>query len=274
MPLVGGEAASGDSPDSGAEEPVARASELPEETEEPHAPEEEQEGRWYVFSFQKTGKASYLSHINIMNIFTRALQRAGLSAEFTRGFNPKPRIEFAQPLALGISSEAEIGRVKLIGIDPEEPDEEGMIERINAKMPSGIRLTVLRECAGRAREGRGVSLMPYFGGASFRITPLGVHRDTAVESRSSLLQAARAYGLDESQVYSGGEEGELVFEVPATGEKAYKLKEFVRSYTEFPDFLSRFHVHRTALWTRSEEVTVKDPMSYIELFTRAADGNA
>jgi radical SAM-linked protein len=69
-----------------------------------------------------------------MQIFERALLRAGYRSEFTQGFNPKPRIEFAQPLSLGITSEGETALAEIQNFDGED----GFIAAVNPVLPEGI----------------------------------------------------------------------------------------------------------------------------------------
>ena len=88
-----------------------------------------------LLTFSKEGPAIYLGHLDVMNVFERALQRTGFNIDFTRGFNPKPRIEFAQPLSLGISSEEEICTVRMACSDK---DVKELIQILNRSLPSGI----------------------------------------------------------------------------------------------------------------------------------------
>jgi radical SAM-linked protein len=90
-----------------------------------------------LFSFIKEGTASYISHLDMMTVFERSLVRAGVHARFTEGFNPKPRLEFASPLGLGIESDEEIAAVVL----GEAGDAEGFIEGMNRALPPGLRVT-------------------------------------------------------------------------------------------------------------------------------------
>jgi radical SAM-linked protein len=55
-----------------------------------------------LFSFSKTGKAVFLSHLSLVEIFNMAFLRAGIPVSFTRGFNPLPNLEILAPLSLGI----------------------------------------------------------------------------------------------------------------------------------------------------------------------------
>ncbi len=88
----------------------------------------------YTFRFSKKGKARFLSHKNIMSVFERSFQRAGLKMKFSSGFNPKPKMEFAAPLGLGLESECEYVSVDLF--HDEDPSDFPAI--INRKLPEGF----------------------------------------------------------------------------------------------------------------------------------------
>ena len=64
--------------------------------------------RQVVIRYSKKGRAVLNSHMSVMRQFEMAFQRAGLNVAFTEGFNPKPRLEFANPLSMGISGENEL----------------------------------------------------------------------------------------------------------------------------------------------------------------------
>jgi radical SAM-linked protein len=50
----------------------------------------------------------FISHLDIIRLWQRALNRAGLPLAYSEGFNPHPRISLAAPLALGVTGEAEL----------------------------------------------------------------------------------------------------------------------------------------------------------------------
>ncbi|MDR0221982.1 MAG: TIGR03936 family radical SAM-associated protein [Oscillospiraceae bacterium] len=52
--------------------------------------------------FSKTGRAKYISHLDLYRAMTRAVKRAALPVWLTEGFNPRVYMTFALPLALGI----------------------------------------------------------------------------------------------------------------------------------------------------------------------------
>ncbi len=102
-----------------------------------HLPAPVRRARGSSSASSKTGTASFISHLDLMSVFERALVRAGVRARFTEGFNPKPRLEFASPLGLGIDSEDEIAAVVLEDVE----DAGGFAERMNRALPPGLRVT-------------------------------------------------------------------------------------------------------------------------------------
>lgn len=64
--------------------------------------------RWkYLLSYRRAGRLTFLSHLEMVTLFTRGLQRLGISLAYSQGFHPHPRLTFAHPLPLGVSSEEE-----------------------------------------------------------------------------------------------------------------------------------------------------------------------
>ncbi len=119
-----------------------------------------------VFSFTKTGAAAFISHLDLMTVFERALLRAGLAARFTEGFNPKPRLEFANPLSLGLESDEEIAAVDLHDFDGEM----AFVDRMNSGLPAGLRVT-RASIAPHEGPARRRSLMSLYWGGDFHVAP-------------------------------------------------------------------------------------------------------
>ncbi|MFR0902151.1 MAG: TIGR03936 family radical SAM-associated protein [Anaerovoracaceae bacterium] len=62
----------------------------------------------YVLKFTKNGYAKYTSHLDMLRFFKRAFRKSGISLRYSQGFNPHPKMSFAQPLSLGYSSSFEL----------------------------------------------------------------------------------------------------------------------------------------------------------------------
>lgn len=58
--------------------------------------------------FRRGEELKYISHLDLLRLWQRALNRAGIRLAYSEGFNPHPRMSLAAPLALGITSEAEL----------------------------------------------------------------------------------------------------------------------------------------------------------------------
>lgn len=60
------------------------------------------------FVFAKQAGLRYISHLDLMRAWERALRRARLPVAHTQGFNPRPRLLFAAALAVGWTGRAEM----------------------------------------------------------------------------------------------------------------------------------------------------------------------
>lgn len=98
--------------------------------------------------FTKTGRAKYISHLDLMRTMTRVLRRAGIPLWYTEGFSKHPYITFAAPLSLGFESHYETMDFRL-----EEPmNHEEIVTRLNDNMPEGI--TVLSAAPAVMKAGK------------------------------------------------------------------------------------------------------------------------
>jgi radical SAM-linked protein len=132
--------------------------------EDPIRPSESSVPRRVLFSFSKKRTAAYISHLDLMTVFERALVRAGCRAVFTEGYNPKPRLEFASPIGLGIESEEEIASVELT----EDSPPPGFREAMNEALPHGLSI-VDTGSVERTPTGKKPSLMAAYWGAVYRV---------------------------------------------------------------------------------------------------------
>jgi radical SAM-linked protein len=59
-------------------------------------------------TFAKTEPMRFTSHLDLYRAWERMLRRANLPLVFSQGFNPRPRLQLAAPLPLGMTSRCEI----------------------------------------------------------------------------------------------------------------------------------------------------------------------
>jgi radical SAM-linked protein len=86
--------------------------------------------------YTKLGQAKYFGHLEMINIFLRALKRAKIPIKYSHGFHPKPKISFDDPLPIGIESHQE--HFTLAVADGVKPD--AVVDGLNAHLPEGLRV--------------------------------------------------------------------------------------------------------------------------------------
>lgn len=57
--------------------------------------------------YTKTGPMRFISHLDVMRYFQKALRRAEFDVRYTQGFSPHQILSFAAPMPLGLTSEGE-----------------------------------------------------------------------------------------------------------------------------------------------------------------------
>ena len=87
-----------------------------------------------IVRYAKLDQARFFGHLEFANLVMRAIKRAGLPIRYTEGFHPKPKIQFADPLPIGIESEAESFLITL----PVTFDLAEVPSAINPYLPAGV----------------------------------------------------------------------------------------------------------------------------------------
>lgn len=87
--------------------------------------------------FEKKENAVWISHLDLMRLFQRAFQRAGLPLTHTQGFNPRPSVSIAMPLSVGVESCCELLDFQL---DGDEVPPEIILQKLNNALIKGIRV--------------------------------------------------------------------------------------------------------------------------------------
>lgn len=99
--------------------------------------------------FEKTGKAVWMSHLDLMRVFQRSFKRAGLPLTHTQGFNPRPSVSIALPLSVGVESICELLDFDLDGADV--PCQE-ICDRLNAALVDGVKVRRVYEDGRKLKE--------------------------------------------------------------------------------------------------------------------------
>jgi radical SAM-linked protein len=128
--------------------------------------------------FTKESPMRFLSHLDLMRAWQRALRRAKLPVAYSAGFNPHPKMSFASALAVGVTSEAEY-----LDMDFTQDLKQEDFDRLASALPQGLRIRLIRAVPVAAP-----SLMAMIGAAQW-LVPVTDEEIAAVKARiGDLLQ--------------------------------------------------------------------------------------
>ncbi|WP_163339728.1 TIGR03960 family B12-binding radical SAM protein [Desulfopila sp. IMCC35008] len=61
----------------------------------------------YIVHYSRRGNICYLGHLEILQLVFRALRRADITTNYSKGYNPSPKVAFGPALPVGTQSQAE-----------------------------------------------------------------------------------------------------------------------------------------------------------------------
>ena len=85
-------------------------------------------------SFTQTGRAQWISHLDMMRMLQRAMNRSGVPIKYSEGFNPHPRLNIALPLSIYQEGERELCDFRLT----EEVDASVIKEKLHSAAFPGL----------------------------------------------------------------------------------------------------------------------------------------
>lgn len=95
--------------------------------------------------FSKTGRAKYISHLDLTRTMSRAVRRAAIPLWYTEGFNRHPYLTFAAPLSLGYEGLRETMDLRL----EEDMEPAELVARLDAVMPEGLHILSAAEAVAK-----------------------------------------------------------------------------------------------------------------------------
>lgn len=88
------------------------------------------------FVFTKKKQMRYISHLDLMRLFMRALRRADFGLKMSEGFSPHPKLSIKRALKLGKESDYEEASILL----KECLNLEEFKHRLEQQLPEGIEI--------------------------------------------------------------------------------------------------------------------------------------
>ncbi len=128
----------------------------------------------------RTGELRFLSHLETMNAWLRALRRARVPVAYTRGYHPHPRVNFSTAFPLGESSSGDYMDLLLV----EEVAPGALLRDLAAVLPPGLGALSATEVPLR-----GPSLMSLVAGFDYRLRVEGLEVEELERRVAGLLAA-------------------------------------------------------------------------------------
>jgi radical SAM-linked protein len=141
--------------------------------------------------FTRGEGVKFISHLDLMKAFERAIRRSGLPIAYSQGFNPHPQMVFGLPLSVGVTSGGEYADFDLA--QPVRPQD--FLEGLNASLPGGIRVTAADEKHTKA------NIMASIAGADY---DLQIFSKMALAPEEAEAKLKALLGMDSVKVLKEG----------------------------------------------------------------------
>lgn len=97
-------------------------------------------------TFGKGENLRYISHLDLVRTWERALRRAGIPLAYSQGYHPNPKMVFAAALPVGCTGSAEV--MDLLLTQPMPPQR--MTRGLTPRLPDGLSIVDVTPIYGRA----------------------------------------------------------------------------------------------------------------------------
>ena len=86
--------------------------------------------------FRRGEELKFISHLDIIRLWVRALRRAQIPLEYSEGFSPHPRISLAVPLSVGVTADNELMDICITkAVSPH-----WFLDTVNRQLPDGLKV--------------------------------------------------------------------------------------------------------------------------------------
>ncbi len=201
----------------------------------------QEETKLYRCEYAKSGKAKYLSHLDLIRTIERSFRRANIPVNFSKGFHPKMLISYCPALPLGMEGKREILEFNTDYV----LEEEEFLKEINKFLPQGIQFLSLKEISPENKLAKSIKGFLY----SLKIN------EEVISALNRVKKERKWKGLSNYQVHKKlvqkiKSENNLIEEIIIDEDKVYfyviyrkekplKIQELIRKYylIENPVFL-------------------------------------
>lgn len=147
--------------------------------------------------FIKDNSVKFLSHLDILRTFGRAIRRSGIPIVYSQGFNPHPSMSFGLPLSVGVTSQGEF-----VDMDVEDNITlDQFIKTINTGLPSGLQVVDASEVDAKS------NIMAIIKAAAYNVKIEGDKLENLTQNAQELLKMSQI--VVEKETKSGVKEADI-----------------------------------------------------------------
>lgn len=95
----------------------------------------------YRINYEVKGSLAFLSHLEVMRLWQRAMLRCHLPIAWTQGFNPRPKLSLGPARNVGVEGLSEYLDAEFDGMVKSTE----LIEKLNSILPEGVTVLKVRE---------------------------------------------------------------------------------------------------------------------------------
>ena len=111
----------------------------------------------YCIKYGRDARVKYISHLDFVRMFHRAVRRSGVQFVFSQGFNPHPIMTVAVPLSVGVTADGEYIKV---GFDTDLSEEE-IKNALNSALPKGFFVSTVALAEGKKPDFNAIDAAEY-----------------------------------------------------------------------------------------------------------------
>ncbi len=164
--------------------------------------------------FAKYGNLKFLSHLDVLRFFQKAVRRAEIDVKYSEGYHPHQIMSFAAPLGVGQTSEAEYFDMDLNSF----VSTDDIMNRLNGSMTEGFRVldvTLLPETPEHTKK---ESVMALVSASDYLVLKKDGNTGLTTEELYSKLDEF----FKQKEIYT--------IKTTKTGDKEINIREFIYDY--------------------------------------------
>ena len=200
--------------------------------------------------YQKRWKLRWLSHLDLMRLFDRAIRRADIPVAVTEGFHKRQKIAYSPPLPLGYTGDREY-----LDIFFDKPVSELQVKKLGHQLPDGIHILEIKPIMGNAPSlSKLLDTAVYSFHIPKELIPDITERIKEWLSREVLIVARRGKNIDirrfidDVAIKEENERYSVVMVVRNTANGSTRPDEFLRGVGVPREIIRKIHFHRDGLF--------------------------